>query len=780
MDGGRESAGNPISDRLSEGRALHLQGRLGEAGAIYAEVLTAAPDHPEALHLSGVLALHSGKPEQAVTLIDRAIAADPSQVNYHNNLGNALLALSRYEEAASAYQRATDLDPSSADSQYNLANALLRLNRHREAIAAFRRSIELDPSATDAHYNLGMALLSNQDAGGAALHLERAVELDPTVVYAHVNLATALTALGRDDDALACLDRAIRSCPDNAVTWTAIGRYHLDQGRPQDALGYFTKSATLEPGSVMAQANLALAHEMGGSLAGAVRHLEQAIGIDPSFADGYAWLGEIESRRGNLEAAVRAFERASTLDPNNLFSKWGALLLLPPLYDNEDEVDSWRQHWAEGLTRFDAELSLDSPENIARALDVISQRGNFYLPYQGRDDRNLQTQFGAMVRRIAASAYPQHTAARTKRYIAPSDRIRVGFYSAHLHFHTVYKLFGRWITELDRRRFETVVFYSGKKLDAATAELAECAGSYFRDFQCLDDIVESIAAADLDALIFTDIGMDHATKVVAALRLAPVQCVTWGHPMTTGLPTIDYFLTSDLMEVPDGASHYSEHLVRLPNLSVSFRPPEIAEPPPAAEIRDGPVYLCVQSLYKLLPRSDALFAQIASAVEGSQIWFIEHNSAQVTEKFRNRLARCFATHGVAAEGRLVMQPQTDIQGFFRLIRRADVILDSPIWSGGNSTLEAIACAKPVVTVPGHLMRGCHTMGILRRLGVTETIAGDDAEYVALATRLGHDAAWREEISQRMAGALPRVYHDDVAIRGLEDFLETALKRTPEH
>src|SRR5207253_11098850 len=75
-----------------------------------------------------------------------------------------------------------------------------------------------------------------------------------------------------------------------------------------------------------------------------------------------------------------------------------------------------------------------------------------------------------------------------------------------------------------------------------------------------------IAEHGLDVLVYTDIGMEDLTYSLAFSRLAPVQCVTWGHPVTTGIPTIDYYLSSTLFETAEAQEHYTETLVRLPAL----------------------------------------------------------------------------------------------------------------------------------------------------------------------------------------------------------------------
>jgi predicted O-linked N-acetylglucosamine transferase (SPINDLY family) len=125
---------------------------------------------------------------------------------------------------------------------------------------------------------------------------------------------------------------------------------------------------------------------------------------------------------------------------------------------------------------------------------------------------------------------------------------------------------------------------------------------------------QMIAERQLDILFYTDIGMDSYSYSLAFHRLAPVQCVTWGHPVTTGIPNIDYFLSSVLLEPDDADGHYTEHLVRLRGLpSYYYRPALPLQTRDRAYFAlpaDGHLYLCPQSLFKFHPDFDVLLGAI--------------------------------------------------------------------------------------------------------------------------------------------------------------------------
>ena len=274
--------------------------------------------------------------------------------------------------------------------------------------------------------------------------------------------------------------------------------------------------------------------------------------------------------------------------------------------------------------------------------------------------------------------------------------------------------------------------------------------------------------------------MDPLTTQIAGLRLAPIQCMAWGHPITSGLPTIDYFLSSDLMEPENAQAHYSEKLVRLPNISICYEKPSLPEPTKTRsdfQLReDAVVYLCCQSLFKYLPQFDYIFAEIAQRVPQAQFAFIASDTATITGQFQTRLRRNFANFDLDSEDYCVFIPKQHRVDYLNLNLVADIFLDSFGWSGGHTTLEAIACGLPVVTCPGEFMRSRHTYGILQMIGMTEMIAQNEAEYIEIAVHLGLDTNWRQEVVQKIYERHSWLYEDRTCVTALESFYESLVQR----
>jgi predicted O-linked N-acetylglucosamine transferase (SPINDLY family) len=267
-------------------------------------------------------------------------------------------------------------------------------------------------------------------------------------------------------------------------------------------------------------------------------------------------------------------------------------------------------------------------------------------------------------------------------------------------------------------------------------------------------------------------------SALAGLRLAPVQCAAWGHPVTSGLPTIDYFLSSELMEPENADEHYTEQLIRLPNLSVDYERVTLPANPKSRESfgigQDAFVYLSSQSLFKYLPHYDGIFPAIASRVPNARFVFISNPSKYVTRDFKDRLATAFDSKGLRFETFCLVQPRLNPDDFLSLNLMSNVLLDTISWSGGQTTLEAISCGLPVVTSPTQFMRGRHAFAMLRLMELEETIASNQNEYTAIAVKLAREHAFYAQVKEKILNNRHRIFEDLSATRALETFFEDAV------
>ncbi len=301
---GGSGADAPTPALLQQAFSFHQAGRLREALGLYQHVLTAQPNHPDALNLGGVAAFELGDGDRAVKLVQAAIACKPDHVDAHNNLGNMLKALGRLDEAETAYRRALEIEPDYADAHYNLGILLEALGRLDEAEAAYRRALEIKPDFAEAHFNLGNVLPALGKLDEAATAYRRALEISPDHAGAHNNLGNALKELGKFDEAEGAYRRALEIKPNHADAHYNLGIVLQELGKLDDAIAAYHSALDIKPDYVGVHVNLGIVLQELGKLDEAVAAFERAIAIEPDYAQAHANLGDVLLERGDPRAAV--------------------------------------------------------------------------------------------------------------------------------------------------------------------------------------------------------------------------------------------------------------------------------------------------------------------------------------------------------------------------------------------------------------------------------------------------------------------------------------------
>jgi predicted O-linked N-acetylglucosamine transferase (SPINDLY family) len=729
--------GGRSEQTLAAAMAHHRAGRLVDAERLYRLVCDTDPNNARAFHLGGVVA-HQLRRSDAASLVGRAVMLDPDFAEAHNDRGVILVANGLLADAMSCFERAVALNPGYTEARTNLGRGFRSLGRLDEAVTQFELVLKSTPDSPVAHFNLASAFELVGHNLDAERHYCSAISLWPDFVDAHIHLAALLQGMGRQPEALAQAEQAVLLRPDSAGARNNLGNILRTMGRREEAIAQYETALRIDPNSFMAHYNFGVALRGETRIAEAREHFARAFSLKPDF----------------LEAELAL-----------------CMAELPALYEDESQIIERRNAYASRLARLSAHVErAGAPAALSQA---IGSHQPFYLPYQGRDDRELQSLYGSLVCKIMAARYTTPVLPTPPGLREP---IRLGIVSGFFKQHSNWKIPVKgWLKMLDRERFHVSGYYTSAEGDDETDAAAALCDRFKQGPLSLDAWRRKILEDGPHVLIFPEIGMDKVSAQLAAQRLAAVQCCSWGHPVTSGFPTIDYFLSSDLMEPAGAAAHYSEQLVRLPNLSIYYEPADL---PPISIDRDelglrpdAVVYWCCQSLPKYLPQFDGVFARIAAEVPDSQFTFIEFGGGKgVTQMFRARLERAFSAVGLNAGDYCIFLPRLTPDRFVAAIGQCDVVLDSIGWSGCNSILESLVHNLPIVTLTGEMMRGRHTAAILDMMNVRYTTARTIDEYVSIASFLGRTVAKRTELSAEIANKKHRIYRDRACIAALEAFL----------
>ena len=743
----RQSVGHG-ADLLAQARREFELGHTEQARQLCLRAVD-DPRHPpgHVLRLLGLVHQRANCHAQAIECLLKAVGAAPANSSFHRDL-------------ALAYAAAGD---------------------HERAVASFEQFLRLGPADAILHNAIGEAFSCMKQPDKAEMHFRQALSLAPGWASAQSNLGKILLDLGRPDEAESLLRSALKAEPGQANTRNRLGTLLRSRGRYSEAEMQFRDAIRLEPNFADAYNNLGAVLNEQGRAGEAEAAFHSAIVHDPAHAIAWCNLGLILSDKGLHEQSEQCFRKAIEVDPGYFYARLTLVMNnLLEIYGDEDEIARSRAGYQRALQELWRVLPSDH-QQVAAAAETVGWVTPFFLAYQGKNDRDLQAAYGNFVCSVMAKRYPELASPPPMPALEAGKPLRVGVVSGFFFDHSVWKTLIRgWIENLDRARFELHGYHTRPIRDAETDRARRACSEFVEDLP-FEALACKIRNDCLHAVIFPEIGMDPATTKLATLRLAPLQCNSWGHPITSGMPTIDYYLSSELME-PERADHfYTEELIRLPNLSVHYTPPTY--PARAMTRRDvglrseAIVFLCAQSLFKYLPQYDFVFPRIARHLDDSQfIFFSSQHSRELTEKFQKRVARAFEREGVDVARHLVMLPRVDNATFQGIARLGDIYLDSIEWSGCNTTLETMACAMPTITYKGSAMRGRHTYAFLKMMGLDELIAATIPSYIDLAIRLARDQRWRSQLRTQISARLPRICRDMACVRALEDFLWRSVAR----
>lgn len=599
------------------------------------------------------------------------------------------------------------------------AGLALRLQQHEQARQWLQQAHTLRPEFEPVRRQLSQVLnhlmLKAADAH-ANPALQQALQLWPENQAARFNLAQRLVT----EDAQEALSHAQilqRQAPDDLDAGELLGRAAAACG---DAEALQAVSPVL--------------------LAG------QRQGVLRRCAEQLAW-------NGAPAVATAIFKRLHAARPADLLSALAARLALPACYASSEELAQVRATCTQQLAQLHEQLPASRLRAWGCQLEDLSWN-NFLLAYQGGDDRQLQADYGDWLAAAATALFPHPDPRQRPRR---AGRRRVGLLSSFWRRCTVGAYFGAWAAALAEDS-EVYLLCNGPA-DDWTGLLTASVHRHLQLDGPLAQQATAIAALELDLLIYPELGMHGQTMVLAALRLARQQWCGWGHPVSSGLPSIDRQISVATME-PDGAAqHYREPLLLLPGLGTRYQLP-IVPPVPARTqlgLPAGLLFVLPSSAFKLHPDGDAELAALLARYPHAHAVLLRTEPAGAMQRLQHRLTAALSAHGADPQRQLRWLPALSREHFLGLLGCCDLLLDPWHWSGGNTALDALATGLPILTRWGRFMRGRQSAAMLEQL----QLPGVDGQH-ALIEHADARAEWRSQL----AGRLPELVAGQAALQAL--------------
>ena len=494
--------------------------------------------------------------------------------------------------------------------------------------------------------------------------------------------------------------------------------------------------------------------------------IEKAIKIKPS-AKLFFLLGNYYHIKGHWQAAKVCFETAQKLDPFSSAYKISTRLTLLNLFEDyaQEETQLARlMHELEGLCEQITE------NDRLETCTIMLSNPVFNIAYHYVNPRPYLEKLSQVTRKIQPICNFVAPHIKNWKPKKNNEKTRIVIISMFLNRknHSVYKIYHQIFDKLDPNKFEIIALHSNLTQD------------YFVPIKNaqhmqmhMDLMVDAKKVADLkpDIVVYTDIGMDVVTYSMAHMRLAPTQCVMTGHPISTGIDTIDYYISGKLLSPPEADALHTEKIARLNCLPSLYKKPNFTQLNVTAASYSLPmgknIYYCPGLAFKVHPRMDSAIKRILESDPDAIVVLSSSPLPDVNTALSNRL---FNHLGENITGRIFMLPLMEINLYYNMLKLANVVLDTYHFGGGNTNFQCAGLGVPVITMVDKFIASRTGYAIYTTLGdFPELIAYNEDEYVEKALKVAKDRQLYNELSQRILDNIGKITDNIQIVKEHEKF-----------
>lgn len=676
----------------------HQSGRLSEAESLYRSILKTQPNHPDALHLLGLIAQHAKQHAAAIDLIRRAIAVNPNWPDACYHLAVALKDAGQLDEAIAAYRRAIELDPGHALAFNGLGNVLREHGEMDQAIAALQSAVRLKPDYAEAHCNLGVMLQSNGQLNPAIDSYRRAIALRPNYPEAHSNLSIALREIRQTSQAIDAAKQAIALRPDYAEAHHHLGLALHDAGMFAEAIAAHHRAIELNPDFPQADGSLGNALLSSGQLDAAIAAYRRAITLRPAYAVARNNLGNALMDSGDATGAIAEYRQAVALEPANALMH-SALVFAMHYHPDYDPAGIAGEHARWNTRHADPLRGLIQPH---------------------RNDRD------------------------------PDRRLRIGYVSPDFRNHPVGRFLLPLLENHDHERFEIFGYGDVATPDEITARIQSSADNW-REIRgkSHDRIAEMIREDRIDILVDLSGHTSSNRLLVFARKPAPVQVSYLGYPGDLGMKTIGYRMTDLRCDPASLGEHCRTRMLCPAKTNWCFAAPENSPPmaaPPSAQ-RGYVTFGSFNNLAKLTDVMLGVWAGILQEVPNSRL--LLKAAAFAAASACDRINRTLAGQGIDLSRVTLLGPRPDLASHLAAYAEIDIALDTFPYNGTTTICEALWMGVPVITLAGKTHVSRVGLSLLTSLDLPDLLVSTSDDYVQAAVALCKNRERRNDLRMNL-------------------------------
>lgn len=717
-----------VEARLLLAEICLAQGDRGAAIELYSNVIELRPDQALAHYKRGNLLKDGEQLEAALADYDRAITLNPSYAYALCNRGVVLSRLNRLPAALESYDQAVAVAADDALAWFNRADVLRQLKRLEEAQASYDRAIAIRPDYLECLYNRGVLLVELRRPTEALASFDRALALKSDYVDAYFNRGLLLVELRRLTEALTAFDKAVGLKPDYFEAHFKRGALLIELGRFTEALVSFDRALALNCADHAVHSNRGLLLTELGRFTEALAALDKALALKPDHPEAHLIRATAFLRMKRYLEAIQAYDAVLAVKPDLRF----ALGL--------------RQHCKMQICDWDG-LDADTERILAGVRNGATVSPPFQILAVVEDESIQREAAQIWVRQeCPVSRDLPELPAR-----APSDRLRIGYFSGDLYDHAVAVLTAELFESHDRSRFEITAFSLGNNTPSPIRRRLEQAFDRFVDVhdKPVRETAQLARSYDLDIAVDLSGHTDGARTAILARRVAPIQVAYLGYPGTLGADYIDYLIADLTVIPPEHQSHYGEKIVYLPHSYLPNDSTRSIDAAPAREEAGLPpevfVFCCFNTSYKIMPQTFSSWMRILARVERSVLWLAQNNPVAVGNLQREARSRGIDPSRLIFANRIPAPSR-----HLARLRLADLFLDTLPYNAHATAIDALWAGVPVLTRIGRSFAGRVAASLLRSIELPELVTTSVEQYEDLAVELAKDSKLLGAIRRRLA------------------------------
>jgi len=650
--------------------------------------------------LNQAFKLHSqGNILEAAKYYQSFIDQDLKDHRVYSNYGSILKSLGKLEDAELFNRKAIAISPNLAELHYNHGNTLRDIGKLKEAETSTRKAIFINPNSAKAHCNLGAILRDLDNLHDAEVSTRKAIELYPDYALAHCNLGIIFRDLGKIKDAVISTRKAIKLYPDFASAHFNLGNLLTNLGRVKEGIKHYSLALEKEPTNVN-------------------YYIISRLRFSPVMKD----IKQIDSEREKYQSQIKNLKHAKNL-----------------YYNNKD----------------------------------IFNTNMFYLAYQNKlDDKIILEALSNSLSKVKGVLYKGFSIKEYHSRALKRNKIKLGICSEFLRDnHTIGKLYINVITDLLKTDLEIFIYIPPKREKNSELDLIKNSGLEIirNTFKKVIDLPQSpykacelIYSNHLDILFYPDIGMSNYTYILALSKLALVQVTSLGHPNTSGIKNIDYFITNDI-KPHHPSSSYTERLVKLSRLPFNYKTPEIIESnltsPNLIDLDNKFIIGLTQSIFKLHPDFDTVLESIIKEIDNAYLILLKDTDKNKTEALKNRWK---LKNNILLKKSIFLNRMSQ-DDFINTTKSFQIMLDPFYFGSGNTYYEAMAFGIPFITYPFR-QRGSLVSSGYKQMGIKNPpIAATPEDYINWCKKYANNRSFLKNTKKELRERAKKYLFNDKEI-----------------